>query len=375
MPPKKNQHFVPVSYLKAWADDDDRTFVYVPDNEAEYPRIPVSNVASEDYFYSNDIGLEDSLAEIEEEHVRVLTKLRDSYSSYPDLTFAELRHIFSFLMFQRTRTKAFSEDMVTAGKRVAQDVSEASDIDIEEIEEITDEFNNIMKRMMIHSLLNTGLISDLRVLLLVDCTGENFVSSDVPVIFDRPAAGEESRISGVINAGLQIFCPLSPTHCLMLYDPTLYRVNRIVNRPIGLEDSSVVQSINRYMVQHRPEKVYYQSGGREEEMSRYLREEDGDSGLSAHHEGRSEDGVLFSLNQMSPRVSPVLPFLESTGTTSGRESRFEGIEELVVERTRDRVDTVVHHNEGDYDEALKDVIEDLANKEPSQDSPIEWEPS
>lgn len=375
MPPKKNQHFVPVSYLKAWADDDNRTFVYVPDNEAEYPRIPISNVASEDYFYSNDAELEDSLGKIEQEHVRVLAKLRASHSSYPDFTFGELRHLYAFLMFQRTRTKAFNEDMVSAGKRVAEEVSESSDVEIEEIEEATDEFGNLMKRMMIHSLLNTGLISDLRILLLVDCTGENFVTSDVPVIFDRPAAGEESRISGLINAGLQIFCPISPTHCLLLYDPSLYRVNRVVNRPIAVEDTSVVQSINRYMVQHRPEKVYYQSGGREEEMYGYLSEVDGGSGLSANQERSSGDSELFSLNQLSPPVSPVLPFLESIGTTSGRESRFGEIEELVVERTRERVDTVVRHHDGDYDESLKDVIEDLANKEPSKDSPIEWEPN
>ena len=214
MADKKNQHYVPQSYLRPWADERDRTVAFIPANDEEYQNISIGNVASSDYFYSKETELEDKIGLIEDQQERVLEKVRNSYSNFPDLSNAEIRYFKSFILFQRFRTNAVLQDVSQTGEVFAEEVADTVDVEVDDIRDWTDNFQRLMKRMMLHSILNPGLLSDLSVLLLIDTTGTHFITSETPILFDNPAGF--TSVAGVANAGLQVFV-LSPPHTVFCF--------------------------------------------------------------------------------------------------------------------------------------------------------------
>jgi len=71
------------------------------------------------------------------------------------------------------------------------------------------------------------LISDLRMKLLIATVGNQFITSDHPTVITNQrfqGRADFPSTSGLAMKGIQLFLPLSPSACLMLYDPSCYRV-------------------------------------------------------------------------------------------------------------------------------------------------------
>lgn len=286
---------------------------------------------------------------------------------------AENRYFRSFILFQRFRTAAVRQDLSKAGELLAEEITENTDVDADEIRDWTNGFQRSMKRMMLHSLLNPGLISNLKILLLIDTTGKNFITSEIPVLFDNPAGS--TLVAGVANAGLQIFCPISPTHCVLFIDPSCYDVSKSTSRPISIKNQGVITEINSFHARHHPEKIFYQETGRESDLNRYLESTDGKSGLETSTENKdNNEKVMLSLNQRSPRPSPKIPFISPTRHPQNKESRFGKMSSKVIDRCIERINTVLDYHGNDINKALIDSIAQITQKDPSRDNPASWEP-
>jgi len=371
----KNQHFVPQSYLRPWSDTNGRVTVFVPENREEYQPTPISNVASENYFYAEHPRLETALSELEGNHESVLKKAREAYEAYPNFSYNGYRNLYSFVLLQRVRTKAYNEDVKLMGSRLAKRASEAVGKPVEEIEEELDGYRDMMKRLMLQSLINPFLIGDLKICILVDTTGTHFVTSTNPVIMDVPNNHLTEKVAGLTNIGLQIFCPISPTHCLFLFDPSCYRTSRHFDEPIPVENSEVTKSINRFLVSHFPLKVFYENGGREDEINRYL------EGLSNPNLNEEEiddleiNEIIPTLHQRVPDAPPELPFVQTTKRTQSLKQRAYHEANDASSTAKERVNTVLSYHNRDFDAALIDVISDITTQVATPGSPIEWNPS
>ncbi|MBC9988010.1 DUF4238 domain-containing protein [Haloferax sp. AS1] len=76
MPPYKNQHYVPQSYLRGWATDS-TVPIYHLENEREIPGQQIANLCSRSYFNSEDTTIEKVLSRLEAAHADVFNVLRD----------------------------------------------------------------------------------------------------------------------------------------------------------------------------------------------------------------------------------------------------------------------------------------------------------
>lgn len=370
MPEKKNQHFVPESYLKPWTNQNDKITVYVPENDEKYPPTSVSNVASSDYFYSKNTQLEDSLSEIEDEYKSVLKDIREAYSTNPNLSYKNRRHLRSFILLQRVRTKAFSNDAEAMGRELANEVTEKAAVSAENIEDQLDGFRDQMKRMMLHALINTGIIGDLEWVILVDTTETHFITSTHPVIFDQPASSSSNQVVGVTNAGIQIFCPVSPTHCLFFYDSNRYHIYEDTDSPRPITNEKTTKQINECILSSNPEKVFYDAHRGSKTVDAHLSYDTTEISISPTNSDEPNSSLL--LNQKAPENSPSLPFIYQQGTVDSQTPRFKDRQKIA--ESRQRVDTVVDYHGGDYDQALINVIQNVTTQDLTPDDPMEWNP-
>jgi hypothetical protein len=73
---------------------------------------------------------------------------------------------------------------------------------------------------------NFHVLSNLHMHLFINRSPEHFITSDNPVVlYNQFCEGVRSQgVLGWACAGIQVMLPLSPTHLLILYDPTIYRI-------------------------------------------------------------------------------------------------------------------------------------------------------
>jgi hypothetical protein len=108
------------------------------------------------------------------------------------------------------------------------------------------------------------LLLDLAIKVLVNNTASEFITSDSPVVlFNQWCQGAKGMgATGLASRGLQIFLPLSSSHVLMLFDPSIYHVGNQRKDVVEIATSYDVTGINRLQVITVEENLYY-TGKRE----------------------------------------------------------------------------------------------------------------
>lgn len=105
------------------------------------------------------------------------------------------------------------------------------------------------------------LMKDLEIRLLRNETGKSFFTSDVPVIFYNQLFEKKSiQIggSGIGALGFQAVFPISPTHALLLYDPSVYNV-RSQGALCVIKREGDVENINKLQVVNARNHLYFPS--------------------------------------------------------------------------------------------------------------------
>jgi hypothetical protein len=85
-PKKKNNHFVPRSYLRRFCSASERQIgLYNIRSDREIEGAPIKSQCSRDYFYTKDPAHEDRFSEIEAEQVRLLNEIVASFALPPQV--------------------------------------------------------------------------------------------------------------------------------------------------------------------------------------------------------------------------------------------------------------------------------------------------
>lgn len=74
-------------------------------------------------------------------------------------------------------------------------------------------------------VLQQPLLNDLECVVIENKTGEDFVLSDNPIIFQNPLLEKYVKYNccGMASRGLQIYFPLSPRRTICFYDSDVYK--------------------------------------------------------------------------------------------------------------------------------------------------------
>jgi len=261
MPEQKNQHYVPVLILKNFSEDSVNTNLLVIKTNKYVNNIPIKDQSSEDYFYGKDKVVEKSLAELEKIFGLLLKEIaeRDYLPNY-----GTFEHFLLNLFIVSTSART-----LYSGEATNEQIDKMCSIVFSHHDKFDDFAKNYKVGIETPSAFSLGIavtcvkyIADLEYKILDNKTKSEFIISDNPVIkynkFLLKRNWPGSHV-GYGTLGIQFYCPLSPTKCLVLYDRNCYKFGNRKDRFIAVNLDSDVQAINELQFINANEVVYFRT--------------------------------------------------------------------------------------------------------------------
>lgn len=231
MPENKRHHYVPKFLLRQFSEDRARIDVCRISDNRVFSNVSLKDQSYKNYYYGRSSELEKAFSSIEGEARLILEKiLLKGLDSLSDEENTKLR-FFVVLQSERTPGAAKQVQALTAemGKTVIEAIARSNDIPQDFVNKVKLEMTE-PQMAAIQSAANAFPVTiDLSIKLLVANEGAGyFMLSDNPVskcnqfVEHHPDLKNLPGGTGYAQVGLQIFLPISPLHCLCLYDPGVY---------------------------------------------------------------------------------------------------------------------------------------------------------
>ncbi|MBN8650566.1 MAG: DUF4238 domain-containing protein [Cytophagales bacterium] len=263
MAEKKNQHFVPVCYLKMFALEGERCIrVYNLKRKKFIESASIRDQASKPYFYGKDLKVENNLSKLEGDFSRLLKDIRNGKfperheKQQPYSFIQRLSRDYKALLFfialtdfrNPVRTQQFgiiskilkkeyraSDEYINLKKDGEELISgytgsnpyllkglELVKKGIKKWEEDDDE---VLASLAFVSRV-TDSISDLNFKVLINETAIPFITSDYPVVNYNQWAEQIAKImgGGYSSTGAQFFVPISDRIQILIYDEKIYHL-------------------------------------------------------------------------------------------------------------------------------------------------------
>jgi hypothetical protein len=264
MPDHKRQHYVPRCYLKPFSLDRAGAAI----NLYNIPRLqaartaPVKGQCARDYLYGEDLRLERALQEIEGEYARILRAVEQGTQTQVDL--AVLRG-FAYLQYSRT-------DMAMRRRRMAMEgmhdaIFEGRQVRREEID-VSD--RTMMRDSMKTYLETREYVEDLKVCIVKNETGVDFVTSDDPSVFTSRYYVQRRGDNkfGLSSSGALFFLPLTPRLLLLCYDGLVYTIPDKNGAYVIITDQDDVFALNELQYLKAVSNIYFSNWGDRERIAR-----------------------------------------------------------------------------------------------------------
>nr|CBA30132.1 hypothetical protein Csp_C22020 [Curvibacter putative symbiont of Hydra magnipapillata] len=228
----KKQHYVPQFLLRRFAAEAPsgwKTNVFDIERQQLRNNQNVKDVCAENYMYDKDNSFESFLGE----HVEnPASKEIDSIIATPEkISCTPERAMLLFLTVQIARTRqAYGANLAFLNKMmgtVFEKFAELNGMDVDAAKRVQmrpEEPRALLSYMAASAATNYRLIADLKVALIANQTGQEFVLSDNPVFKHNWYLRDcnEPLSASITVRGLQLFLPLSPKLVYCLYDSSVY---------------------------------------------------------------------------------------------------------------------------------------------------------
>lgn len=261
---KKNNHFVPRSYLRRFCSGSDREIsLFNIKSGKTITSAPIKSQCSRDYFYTKNPLFEDEFAKIEVVQKFLLDEILSSQIP-PQPGSRRRSELSSGIMFQagRTASAVVLTDHLTNqfGKSLLRHHFERNGkvkllehlprVEISMVDAVMDSIGQ--------HLLMGPLIDDLDCTLFLNATSEDFLTSDHPVVLcnSLPGGRASDRKIGFASPGLIMLYPISPRAILFLSDPKAYAVESQNGRTLLRREQDIVD-LNLAQFGNAHENVYF----------------------------------------------------------------------------------------------------------------------
>ncbi len=231
MPDNKSQHYVPRCHLKPFSANREGVAINLFNHGRHIIRenVPINGQCAKSYFYGEDLVIENLLQKLEGQYASTVRLIeRDEQFSDSDAGF--LRS-FAFLQWYRTDAalRRRRESMIMMEKMARRG-----------LEHLCVESPDLSQRAMVSGSLKIWTatqndLGDLRVLILRNRSGVDFITSDDPAAITNRVFLQRMQDNnfGIANIGLMLLMPLGPRYALICYDHDCYvpvgRTGRYVN--------------------------------------------------------------------------------------------------------------------------------------------------
>ena len=245
---KRKQHYVPRFYLKYFGIEPEYNTIGIWNIRRKLfiPKGKLKNQAYKDFFYGKDGLLEDALSLLETEVSRVTRKIISDLK-LPKTKSIDRISLYTFLIFQASRTEAAVQDLEFTIDRLTQ-LAFKNDRRVKDfLPYLRIGLQNPAAMQLNITAKFAPLIFDLNLKLFINKTRHEFVTSDNPVVSYNqlveylrwPGSG-----TGWGMMGLQIFFPLTPRLMLVLYDSDVYRVGKFYSRRAIISNAADINRLN-----------------------------------------------------------------------------------------------------------------------------------
>ena len=266
MAENKKQHFVPQFYLRNFSIDGKCIYVYNLESSTSF-RTQIRTSCQEKYFYGKDPQIEKALAPLESRQAEVLRKITET-CSISNISPEDRILLQSFTLLQYARTKdakenCFDKMAQQIGEHVIKPMMKSSEdlktkgITDEDVDSWTITHPAAHGYGMLAAIQDRKLISDLKLILLINNTDRNFITSDTPVVKNNYLQAKTSPLTGFLSPGLQVFIPLNPTLCLLFIDENSYHIRECGGGLIELSERRDVLDINLLQLLNCQKNSFY----------------------------------------------------------------------------------------------------------------------
>lgn len=259
MSEKNRQHYVPKFYLRNFSDSENAIGTYNINNSKYISNASIKGMCQKHNFYGADNKVENFLSVIETDAATIIRNILDK-NEMPNNE-SDYILLVMFLLITEARNLKMAEssnNMVDfLAKKLIQGNPEFKDLDIEKFKiEIKEPATHNIKI----AIEITPLILDLEPILIVEQTqARKFITSDNPLIrynsfyLDKNYPGGY----GYVTRGLQIFFPISPSKCILLYDSLAYDIPEVKNGILILKRARDIDHLNELFYLNANNNVFF----------------------------------------------------------------------------------------------------------------------
>ncbi len=259
MPSNKKHHFVPRFYLRRFSPDGASINLYNIPSSRKVLCANLKNQACRDYFYGKELVVEHAIGSLEAEAATVLRKI-DEYQSLPPPFSPDHVMLVHHLVMQQARTEYEAEAMNEINDAMVQRFlgpeMAAKGIDLTKFK-----VNLAEPAAVAVSIASriSPLAMDLHYKLLIDQTGQGFITSDNPVVACNPLLSFRTFGSncGLASKGLQLYFPIDPKKLIVFYDGAVYRVGPSDGIAIKITNPADIHAINTLQMVSASENIYF----------------------------------------------------------------------------------------------------------------------
>lgn len=256
---KNKHHYVPRFYLKGFQSLDDRINILGVDNPRAIADAGLRDQCYRRKFYGKDDALEDALAQMETHAGYVLKSIREEVA-LPANSTAEYATLLAFVAFQMLRTKSAADRVNTFVDKLTKQVhSDDPRLSNEDLESVRFGFDHSVLVALSSAPHVIVAISDLQGHLIISPTS-SFITSDNPVFRYNQYCEQITyqATCGALAKGLQLFMPISPKACVLLYDKNVYRVPKTDRKTrMSVATTADTDFINAFQLVNAAENVYF----------------------------------------------------------------------------------------------------------------------
>lgn len=256
MAEQKNNHFVPVFYLKLWSNNGKQINSYLINARRAIPAT-IRKETSKDYLYGKDRKIENVFAHLEDDVKVIIDKIITSQSIL-ELNDTERMQLKGFMAVGAHRTQWQKEwynlntdilaKMLT-NIALNQSKEELLPEKWEDNVKIQANFPYILKRNLPYLLM---CIEDLSLALIHKSNeSQEFIISDNPVVILNPLAEQWGfNGTGFACAGLIVYMPINPYYAILAYDSNAYEIR---------SELADYDDLNLIMVHNAVNNIYYKN--------------------------------------------------------------------------------------------------------------------
>jgi hypothetical protein len=220
MATQKNQHFIPQCYLRSFSNLNARAAInlFNIDRRKLFCGAPLKNQCSKNYFYGEDLLIENGLRPFEEAYSEVLRIIQGQSYRFTEEHKSFLKQ---FWLLQYLRTEAASKRHVemTEGMTALLGVS-GRQYSLEMDEAVKNSINIFINAM--------DCVDDLKVCLIRNKSKLDFITSDDPAVLTNKWALFRKDLFdwsyGFGSSGVIAVLPLTPRLALIAFDPDTYSI-------------------------------------------------------------------------------------------------------------------------------------------------------